>query len=135
MHSTPRICPSHEGKFQKLQDNIARSTPEEQNSSGCFERGPEETVFKVLTLDGCVAMCGLRTDPWDWKDVYNRLSILILPTAVMFGHLGFPSLGLHIYVIVPVQAIGNPIGRFRSLLIIFSTHRSFRRIAETQITL
>ncbi|KAH7333261.1 hypothetical protein BKA65DRAFT_507466 [Rhexocercosporidium sp. MPI-PUGE-AT-0058] len=124
----PGFAAPNRTDFRLCHDKISNLTTEARNNSGCFD----DPADGVLTLDGCYAMCGIDNSYWEWKDLFNRLSLLVLPTVFLIADLGFPPLGWHIFLIVPIQAIGNPIGRFQSLLIRFTTHRSYRRLAEAQ---
>ncbi|KAH9204180.1 hypothetical protein DL95DRAFT_418455 [Leptodontidium sp. 2 PMI_412] len=125
---SPGFAAPNRTDFRLCHDKISNLTTEARNNTGCFDDPPDG----VLTVDGCYAMCGGGVDYWEWKDLFNRLSLLVLPTVFLIADLGFPPLGWHIFLIVPIQAIGNPIGRFQSLLIRFTTHRSYRRLAEAQ---
>jgi hypothetical protein len=84
----------------------------------------------ILTFIGCEAMCGQGIGLWEWKDTFNRLWLLVLPTVVLIAHLAFPPLGWHNYVVVTFHAVGNPVGSLRSLLTRCNKHRQLRCAAK-----
>ena len=100
---------------------------EERGASGCFNGNLEEGV---LSLEGCIAMCGSGYNLWEWSDTFNRLSLLVLPTLLLIAHLAFPAASWQSFLIIPCHAIGNPIGSLRSLLTRFEMHRRFSHKTE-----
>jgi hypothetical protein len=79
-------------------------------------------------------MCGGAIEFWDWKDTFDRLSLLVIPTAILISHVAFPPLGWRNYLIVIVHTVGNPIGSTRSILTRFEKHRRFRQTTDTKFT-
>ncbi|KIM97062.1 hypothetical protein OIDMADRAFT_32100 [Oidiodendron maius Zn] len=127
-----QCIPPPQNLFQKLNFTqclliIQNMSVEERGASGCFNGNLEEGV---LSLEGCIAMCGPGYDLWEWSDTFNRLSLLVLPTLFLIAHLAFPAAGWQSYLIIPCHAIGNPIGSLRSLLTRLEMHRRLSRKAE-----
>jgi len=119
---------SHKTNFTACLSTIQNMTMGQRRDSGCFESSDNG----ILTLDGCRLMCGSKIQFWDWKDTFSRLSLLVIPTAILIAHAAFPPLGWRNYLIVIVHTVGNPIGSIRSILTRFEKHRRFRRAAEAQ---
>ena len=127
-----QCIPPPQNLFQKLNFTqclliIQNMSVEERGASGCFNGNLEEGV---LSLEGCIAMCGSGYDLWEWSDTFNRLSLLVLPALFLIAHLAFPAAGWQSYLIIPCHAIGNPIGSLRSLLTRLEMHRRLSRKAE-----
>jgi len=112
--------------FMSCLTEIQNLTIDRRRDSGCFD-SPEEGI---LTFDGCELMCGKGIELWEWKDTFNRLSLLVLPTVVLIAHLAFPPLGWHNYLIITLHAVGNPIGSLLSLLTRFEKHRRLHSAAK-----
>jgi hypothetical protein len=119
---------SQKPSFMSCLSTIQNMNPDCRSKSGYFN----DVNAGILTFAGCEAMCGQGIELWDWKDTFNRLWLLVLPTVVLIAHLAFPPLGWHNYVIVTFHAVGNPMGSLRSLLTRFNKHRQLRRAAEKQ---
>jgi hypothetical protein len=101
-------------------------TADQQTESGCFQSPG------ILTLDGCRLICGGGIQFWDWKDTFDRLSLLVIPATILISHVAFPPLGWRNYLIVIVHTVGNPIGSIRSILTRFEKHRRFRQTTNTK---
>jgi hypothetical protein len=117
---------SQKPNFMSCLSTIQNMSPDCRSKSGYFN----DVNAGILTFVGCVAMCGQGIELWDWKDTFNRLWLLVLPTVVLIAHLAFPPLGWHNYVIVTFHAVGNPMGSLWSLLTRFKKHRQLRCAAE-----
>jgi hypothetical protein len=118
--------PAHQKPdFMSCLATIQDLSIQQRAESGCFNNPSEG----MLSYNGCTLMCGPGIQLWEWKDTFNRISLLVLPTLFLLAHLAFPPLGWKNYVVVIVHAVGNPVGSLRSLLARLEKHRALRRAA------
>jgi hypothetical protein len=84
---------SHKTNFVTCLSTIQNMTLDQRTESGCFQSPADG----ILTLEGRRLMCGRAIEFWDWKDTLDRLSLLIIPAAILISHVAFPPLGWHNY--------------------------------------
>lgn len=123
---SPQFIPKSLNFSQCLLD-VQSMSMNERRDSGCFSGNGEAGI---LTLDGCMTICGPGHDFWQLSDTFNRLSLLVLPTLFLIAHLAYPTAGWQSCLSIPCHAIGDPIGSLRSLLTRFEAHRRLSREAE-----
>src|ERR1700749_2610732 len=68
--------------------SIQNTTLAERVASKCFDG---DGTGGILTYEGCVVLCGGDGyQTWPWKDLLNRLNLLVIPSLVLVARLAFP---------------------------------------------